>query len=452
MKQFNWSHRKLEPGSSLLSFAHHFCELNSLTIREFCKFFDSSTEPTRRISTEITDPESSRIDLEGVLGPMIRDDYPDPARFFPKTYCVTELPQELCTHNRFCPTCLEKGQHFAFQQLAWLSHCPIHEQRLQSQCGCKNRPRYRLNCARDWRELCKCGQVRLSKPENFDDKECRRLEAFRIHLGLVRERLAAGLLCIRAHPNNRARKREVFDTYSLLRHVLDSLVVPFWHERQSCFWMREIPIDMIEHGVEAAIDALFEQYFVNTLEERQSLRKKYRDQAELVSFLELHLLGNSGNKHLLTMTGLNRDLSPEAKDYARLISTMRFLEAAQAWQIEPGPGFSLLEQFGEQFGSPIGFILMPTEAGAPPTAFCHLPTFADRPNESRWTEDLARFLVKHVYFDNLPPSVVERHLDNVINQRIEEARFAPTLPESSSEQLDLFETLRTRVRKTSQRA
>ena len=454
MKQFNWSYQKLEHGSSLLSFAHHFCELNSLTIREFCKFFDASTEPSRRVSTDIIDPESSSLDLFGSLGPMIRDEYGprDPARLFPKTYCVTDLPQELCTHNRYCPTCLEKGQHFAFQQLAWLSNCPIHDEPLQSQCGCKNRPRYRLNCARDWRELCKCGQVRFSKPENFTYEEGRRLDSFLLRLYFVREQLAPGLVCIRAHPEERAKKREVFDTYNLLRHILDSATNGFLLYREPGFWMRRIPIDMIEDGVEAAIDALFEQYFVNTVEEGQNLRKKYRDQAELVSFLELQLLGSGGNKHLLTMTGLKQDLPPEVKEYARLIATMRFLEAAREWKIEFGYGNKLLEKFGEQFGTPLGFILLPTVLGDPPAAFCHRPTYADRPNESRWTEELARFLVKQVYFRKLPPIAVERHLDGVMAQRYAQAQFAATLPESSSEQLDLFETLRTRVAKTSQRA
>lgn len=451
MMQFNWSNGKLEPGTSLLSFTHHFCELNSLTIREFCKFFGGGTRNKLRTSTHIIDPELSNLDLEFTHGPMIRDHDQDPAKLFPKAYCVTDLPEEISTHNRFCPTCLQMGQHFAFQQLSWLTHCPIHEQPLQSHCGCETRPNYRLNGAREWRELCKCGQIRLRQPVNFNKDEFRRLERFLLQLHFLREQLTPGLVCVRMHPEIRAEKREVFDTYNLLRHILDSATSPFSIYRSQSFWMRKIPIDMIEDGVEAAIDALFEQYFVNTVEEGQNLRKKYRDQAELVSFLELQLLGNSGNKSLLHMTGLKEDLPPEVLGYARLIATMRFLEAVQEWQIDFVYGTSLLEQFGDHFGTPIGFILLSTRTGDPPTAFCHRSTFANRPNESLWTEKLARFLIKHVYFDSLPSIVVERHLNSMLAAKYAEARFASTLPESSCEQLDLFGTLGTRVAKMNRR-
>jgi len=187
MDRYNWNRSWGEQSMSLLCFAHIFCDKNKLTIREFCQQFSTASTKVGRRSGELIDPELSALDVSTHINRYYVS-WERISGFYTNEYAVTHHKKEISRSLRYCPYCLSKGYHFSWQQLAWITHCQIHEAPLESHCECGKKIRYTLkqNPTR-LGDLCDCGSLRFGRIQELSIQELNRLRWLRLGLSkLVR--------------------------------------------------------------------------------------------------------------------------------------------------------------------------------------------------------------------------------------------------------------------------
>lgn len=177
----------------MLSSAHTFCDLNELSVSEFCRLFTVDKPPANTKCTELLHTGKSSLDVAKILQVFGPSD-PEPEGLISAEFAVTGVPAELHPHLRFCHSCLNGGFHFAYHQRSWLERCPIHDELLVDTCGCKRRNPFVLNRSqRPARQLCGCGDVVLGDPDGLTSEELARHYSFLRQLQFLRTNLETPL-------------------------------------------------------------------------------------------------------------------------------------------------------------------------------------------------------------------------------------------------------------------
>lgn len=184
---------------------------------------------------ELVDPEKSALTFQ----PSPYEESWKPSGFYASEHALFDGSDEVAPQLRYCPHCLKKGLHFAWQQLRWLSECPIHGQELLDRCPCGKRVHYRLSIANNGiGVLCACGELTIGIPAPLNEDEYDSRELFRKHLLQLREEFKRGFCCLRLG-STREDQYELLSTHRLTCNVLRSLVEPAgWHVR--CASMEQV--------------------------------------------------------------------------------------------------------------------------------------------------------------------------------------------------------------------
>jgi len=441
MEKYNWDTYRWSRGMSLLTLAHLFCDLNSISVREFCRHFSSESPKGEAKPNELVDSAESSLNAELLaqrLGPeRIHHD-----ELFANYYRVTDIEGEIERKFRYCSMCLRKGYHFAFQQLSWLSHCPVHEQPIFDHCGCKKRPGFVLNqVSRPPGQLCGCGELQLGKDCNFTSIESSRLEAFLAQLQVLRDNLAMGLCSIRTSYSQPDAK-EILDTYKLIRHVFSGLTLFPRHFGGSpnveVRWLKFLQEDPL-----SVIDRLFEQYFSETGAKGHWDAAETRRHCDIVGMLELQLLGRDARcaaSSVFQKNATEDKLDDATLTYAIAVTTMRVLEEAHKLEMPIRRGHEpKFQDVVKAYGSPTCLLWTPDDTPVTPQVFWLADRHHDSPSKLPWVDDLARFYLKHILMKRFTPNVVGRKLEEAEESRARCLRFAfPGGSSAGPAQPDLF--------------
>ena len=430
---------------SMLSFAHHFCDLNDLSIAEFCRLFTADKPREKTRCTELLHSDKSSLDaanIRQVFGPADSD----PEGLFAAEFGVTSVPAEMHTSLRVCRSCLTSGFHFAYHQLSWLEKCPIHDELLVDGCGCKRRNPFALNRSRrPARQLCACGEVALGEPDGFTSEELARHYAFLRQLQLLRSNLRTPLGCLRIDDNRGPDKTEILQTYRLLRHVITGMTmfdtyIAVEPPVLGC------PLHFLNGDSDEALDELFEQFFVNLTAGRFSNPMSAREASAAVAFLERHLLGSDVGCPARTMFKFNASKDPLDEEFvglSKIVTTIRALDAIESGRL-PLDGYRRpdFRSFVEALGRPVALLYLPAGKPHVARAFWLSKSAHDCPAPEPWIDDFARFYLKHVTIERYTANAVEKRLKEAEADRDRRLQFArPSGQSANDAQYDLFGTL-----------
>ena len=429
---------------SILSLAHHFCDMNKLSVAEFCRYFSVQRSNGNAKPNELIDPEKSSLNyirLASRLGPQ-RGHHDE---LFVSYHGVTGIEAEIERKLRYCSQCLKQGYHFAFHQLTWLSHCPIHQVPLSDHCSCKKQPRFMLSrIARPPKQLCACGELQLGNECEFKPIELSRLEDFIVRASTLRENLAMGLCSIRI-ASCKPDAKELLNTYKLIRHVLSGLAefpshfagLPTVEHR----WLNFLPDDPL-----SIIDCLFERYFSEAAARRHWDAAETRRRCDIVAFLERQLLGRGARCAATSL--FEKNASDDAFDdeiltYAIAATTIRVLEDAHKLNMsiarDDDPNF---KKIAEAYGHPMCLLWTARNTPVTPHVFWLADCSHDFPSVEPWIDDLARFYLRHTLVKCYSPNAVEKKLIEAEEQKARNLRFAfPGGANAAPTQRDLFGNL-----------
>lgn len=197
MDEINWSRAWGERSMSLLSFAHTFCRANALTIAEFCKLTERFRLKLDRRASELIDQNLSTLNAPGI----VKDHYLDWQRLsglYVSEFTLTDLKSEISRSLRYCRTCITRGHHFTWQQLAWMENCAIHDEPLQTACICGSKIRYVLKQTNvEIGSLCQCGDLRFGDNQELHISERRRLNGLLKGLYALARHFPRSIRCLR---------------------------------------------------------------------------------------------------------------------------------------------------------------------------------------------------------------------------------------------------------------
>ena len=427
---------------SLLTFAHHFCDLNVLKISEFCRRFSASEPGPESKSTELIDPNRSALDVDEVVR-LLSPENSTQDSLFASAYAVTGNPVEVHSRLRYCPACLDKGFHFAFQQLSWLTQCPIHGESLESRCGCGSRPSYKINCVnRPPRKLCACGEVWLGEIKTLSPQETSRHHTFLKQLYLLKRNLRTGLHCVRIDDTPGPDSDELLATFKLLRHVIHALTV-YDGDVEVARPVLSCSLGFLGSNPGQALDDLFEQHLVNLAERRFRAHMGIREACKIIGFFELQLLGRKAGGEGSSPFRINAEKeSPDEAllAFAKAAMAVRLLDAMREGTLplddSGSPSFS---KFADEFGRPACMLWIPDGPTGRETAFWLEDTHYDCPAPFAWMDEFARFYFKHITMGRFTPGAVETKLTVAEDVRARRLLFStPCGSVVNSTQRDLF--------------
>ena len=361
---------------------------------------------------------------------------------FVSYHSVTGVEAEIERKLRYCSQCIKQGYHFAFQQLSWLAHCPIHQVPLSDHCNCKKQPRFILSrIARPPKQLCACGDLQLGNECEFKPIELSRLEDFLVRLSNLRENLAMGLCSIRIGPSKPDNK-ELLNTYKLIRHVLGGLAEFPSHFAEPPTvenrWLNFLPDDPL-----SIIDCLFEQYFSEAAERRDWDAAETRRRCDIVAFLERHLLGRGARRaatSLFERNAADDAINDEILTYAIAATTIRALEDAHKLDMSIAPDDEpKFNRIAEAYGRPMCLLWTARNTPVTPQVFWLADCPHDFPSAEPWIDNLARFYLRYILIKCYSPNAVEKKLSEAEEQKARNLRFAlPGGANSAPTQRDLF--------------
>lgn len=173
-----WRRGEVFNYESIWSILHKFCEWNSAGPRDVWDLFGQPGPSAASINTIISRHANleneqwvNRSTLQTFLGfsaEAVRN-------LFVRRYTLLDMECRWNRQNlRFCPECIKIGYHSPIHLLPFVSHCPIHHQRLRTECPrCSKQIPYAIPLKTCTPYTCDCGynfqRTKQSRPPvDFD--------------------------------------------------------------------------------------------------------------------------------------------------------------------------------------------------------------------------------------------------------------------------------------------